>query len=458
MAKFTVAIVGAGMSGLVFAISLRKLAPDVAFDIYEAASELGEIGAGIGVQPRAWAVMQAIGLEDALLKLAGGGERRAVTVTHRKSDQGEGINFSQKEVTETSYTFHRADLQNALLEHLGSAANLHLGKRLVSYIQPGDRNGTACPIELRFQDCAGAVCDVLVGADGVRSAVRGAMYSQLADAAFEAGREQEATALRSHVRPVHSGLVVYRSLIRKEDLSQEEGAHPALNRQGVMLYCGKNKHVVTYLVSQGRAMNVLVDVAEGEEGTVYEGPWTASARSDEVVKQFSCWEPDVQQIMKHFSPSSKWTIGVVTKLPTYVHGRVALMGDAAHAMTPYQGAGAGQGFEDAYMLAQLLGRPDVDRRTLPDALRAYDEVRRPFSQNVAQCSDMGGKTMQLRSPEFVALTGEESATGDALSPEQLREIGVAIEQASEWRFASTIEEDKVYAFRKLEEAIGGRVR
>ena len=58
------------------------------------------------------------------------------------------------------------------------------------------------------------------------------------------------------------------------------------------------KHVVTYLVSQGRAMNVLVDVAEGEEGTVYEGPWTASARSDEVVKQFSCWEPDVQQIMK----------------------------------------------------------------------------------------------------------------------------------------------------------------
>ena len=67
------------MSGLVFAISLRKLAPDVAFDIYEAASELGEIGAGIGVQPRAWAVMQGIGLEDALLKLAGGGERRGLS-------------------------------------------------------------------------------------------------------------------------------------------------------------------------------------------------------------------------------------------------------------------------------------------------------------------------------------------------------------------------------------------
>ena len=136
---------------------------------------------------------------------------------------------------ETSYTFHRADLQNALLEHLGTSANLHLGKRLVSYIQRGDGDEAACPLELRFQDGSGAVCDVLVGADGVRSAVRGAMYNQLADAAFTAGREQEATALRSHVRPVHSGLVVYRSLIRKEDLSQEEAAHPALNRQGVML-------------------------------------------------------------------------------------------------------------------------------------------------------------------------------------------------------------------------------
>ena len=58
------------------------------------------------------------------------------------------------------------------------------------------------------------------------------------------------------------------------------------------------KHVVTYLVSQGRAMNVLVDVAEGEEGAVYEGPWTAPARSDEVAGQFSSWEPDVQRIMK----------------------------------------------------------------------------------------------------------------------------------------------------------------
>ena len=97
-------------------------------------------------------------------------------------------------------------------------------------------------------------------------------------------------------------------------------------------------------------------------------------------------------------------------------------------------------------------------RSESKALRAYDEVRRPFSQNVAQCSDMGGKAMQLRSPEFAELTVEGSATGNMLSPEQLRQVGLVLERASEWRFASTIEEDKACAFRKLEEAIGGRVR
>ena len=71
---------------------------------------------------------------------------------------------------------------------------------------------------------------------------------------------------------------------------------------------------------------------------------------------------------------------------------------------------------------------------------------------------MGWKAMQLRSPEFAALTEEESATGNMLSSEQLRQVGLALERASEWRFASTIEEDKARAFCKLEEAIGGRVR
>ena len=66
---------GAGLSGLALAISLQKFAPDVDFEIYEGATELAEIGAGIGIAPRTWAMVQALGIEDALLNIAGDGDR-----------------------------------------------------------------------------------------------------------------------------------------------------------------------------------------------------------------------------------------------------------------------------------------------------------------------------------------------------------------------------------------------
>ena len=68
---------GAGLTGLVFAHALAKYAPDVAFELYEGATRLEELGAGIGMQPRSWAVMQAIGLADALLKIAGDGANKS---------------------------------------------------------------------------------------------------------------------------------------------------------------------------------------------------------------------------------------------------------------------------------------------------------------------------------------------------------------------------------------------
>ena len=112
---------GAGLSGLALAISLQKFAPDVDFEIYEGATELAEIGAGIGIAPRTWAMVQALGIEDALLNIAGDGDRpctscygamtwltwtnlsiqTAISLVHRKSDQTEGVDFDRVEVTGT---------------------------------------------------------------------------------------------------------------------------------------------------------------------------------------------------------------------------------------------------------------------------------------------------------------------------------------------------------------------
>ena len=167
----------------------------------------------------------------------------------RKSDQEEGIDISGQEgllgtlspfrscmqhvltsrwlLSDSGYTFHRADVQKVLLSHLDPHRTIHLSKRLVSFNQPASGGG---PVELFFQDGTSATCDVLVGCDGLRSVVRGHMYSRLADEASKAGRDDEATELRSHIPAVSSGSVVYRAVIQRHLLNPDVAANPVFNR------------------------------------------------------------------------------------------------------------------------------------------------------------------------------------------------------------------------------------
>ncbi|KAI0723589.1 FAD/NAD(P)-binding domain-containing protein [Earliella scabrosa] len=451
MPRLSVAIVGAGLSSLALALALRKFGPDVRFELYEGATQLSEIGAGISVQARAWVIMKALGLDTMLLNIAGGEERRTTRTYYRKADQSEGIDLQLLESTETITTFHRAELQKVLLDDLQTSHTIRLGKRLASYTHTQD--GQA--VELHFQDGTTATCDVLVGADGIRSAVREAMFTQLASAAQESGKAEEAADLRACIPELFSGFVIYRTLIHKASLPQEDGKHPAFNKAGISAYMGKNKHFIAYPISQGRIINIAgVMGNQGQADVVYDGPRSTTATKSELIERYAGWESEVQHILEHANgPISKWVISVASKLPTYVHERVAILGDAAHAMTPFQGAGAGQCFEDAYLLAQLLSSANVTKDNVPLALKVYDEIRRPFSQNVAALSLLSGRTSQLNTPQHADLTEEQSATGTALTIDQLRENLAEIQRLGEWQFGPTIVEETEAALRQLEERL-----
>ena len=172
----------------------------------------------------------------------------AVRTYYRKADQAEGIELELFESTgaalicsiilhdglltnaiETAFTFHRADLQKVLLDHVQTSHAIHLCKRLASYTPTQDEQA----VVLHFQDGATATCNVLVGADGIRSAVREAMFTQLARAAQDSGRTEEAAGLKACIPPVLSGYVTYRSLIHKADLPDDDVQHPVFNRAGM---------------------------------------------------------------------------------------------------------------------------------------------------------------------------------------------------------------------------------
>ncbi|KAH9939007.1 FAD/NAD(P)-binding domain-containing protein [Epithele typhae] len=425
--------------------------PDLDLDIYEGAHQLAEVGAGIGVAPRVWAILQSLGLERALLEASGTTDSGTVPLRYLKGDQHESAEIL--EFTSPIRTFHRAHIQQVFMHHLKNPEQtLHFSKRLVRYAEP--ENLTA-PIVLTFKDGTTASCDVLLGADGIKSPIRHQMYNELADAAEKRGDADGAAALRDVIPPVWSGMVAYRAVVPADKLTQDvkDLAKPMMN-----IFLGKWRYVVCFPISRGQAYNVAAMVeTPGGEGTQYDGPWSAPSTAAEVLRHFPGWDPKIRSILSvtHDGPTD-WAVKTLKELPTFVHGRVALLGDAAHAMTPSQGSGAGQAIEDGYVLAAVLAQPAVARATLAAALAVYDAVRRPFAQDVARRSRESTRLYHFQRLGWEDVSEDECARG-GYSRVQLEPIGRTIEEEMRWVHSSRIEEEEERAVQTVRERLGALV-
>ena len=130
---------------------------------------------------------------------------------------GGGHTFLTKRRLLAAHHFHRAVLQQLLAKHLDAGDRIHFAKRLSSYSEPSATE----PITLNFRDGTTATCDLVVGSDGIRSAVRRTMYNNLGDEAEKGGEVQEAARLREMVEPIFSGQIAYRGLAHASALSPE---------------------------------------------------------------------------------------------------------------------------------------------------------------------------------------------------------------------------------------------
>ncbi|KAI0689374.1 hypothetical protein BC835DRAFT_255975 [Cytidiella melzeri] len=451
--KFTIAIVyvsllnpapaltvgrsGGGIGGLAFAVALAKTGTDCVVDIYESTESFGEVGAGIGLWPRVWDTMKTLGLEEDLrsksTSLGQGGK-----MTYRKCDQAEPVPCGS--APQPMQPFHRAEFLKILENRIPSNYRKNFSKRLVSYedIAPN-------PIVLRFKDGTTAECDVLVGADGIKSAVRRAMFVSLAE---EQQDSRHAEAYRQCVDAKFSGVVTYRALVQAEALKAEYPDHPALSQP--FCYFGKGKFVVSYPVSQGRVVNVAALSCKADlRGTQYEGSWVAQASPDEILANYPDWDPEVRFLLKAMTSPSKWAVNEVRGLPAFVSGRVALLGDAAHAMTPHLASGAGQAVEDGLVLASLLTQPEVQRGSIQRALEVYDEVRRPFAQHIQDLSFQYGDMLRLESPRMMHYTTEDSIAGKISRDELMELLEQDTMDVQRWMWTTTPREDLERAIVKL---------
>jgi salicylate hydroxylase len=241
---------------------------------------------------------------------------------------------------------HRADLL-AVLAAAIPADRLHLGHRLVAVAEAGDR------VRPGFADGAEPELEVLVGADGIHSTVRGLLF----------GPEQ----------PRFTGCVAYRGLIpadRIRELSIEVTTQ---------IWMGPGGHFVHYYVSSGRLLNFVAVV---ERETWARESWTERGDVAEARAAFDRWHPQVRDILAAVDETFVWALFDRPPLPRWSSGRVTLLGDACHPMLPFMAQGAAQAIEDGATLAACLAEGDDPA----SALRRYERLRLPRATRVQALS------------------------------------------------------------------------
>lgn len=375
---FEIAIVGGGIGGVALAIGLA--ARNVPFHIYESAPSFGEIGAGVTFGPNVIRAMH--GLSPAMLRAYAKhvttnepSELADAFLTYRRGWLPEGedetwtpakiFNMVHKVQQVDGMTFparccvHRAKLLDELVRLLpeGSAS---FNKTFVSFEEKGSDSGGG--VVLTFADGSTATATALVGCDGIKSRTRKLVHGEDAE-------------------PQFSGYVGYRAMAPREAFQRVMGKELAATGN---LYLCPNSHAIAYPVEHGSALNIYA-TASPPEGVWREKEWRVPLKEGELVHACKELHPGIVKLLQEYGSGETWaTFHYPTDKP-YFHGRLCLMGDAAHATTPHMGAGAGQAIEDAYILSGLLGSVDTSS-DVEKVFQAFDRARRPRTQGVIERS------------------------------------------------------------------------
>jgi salicylate hydroxylase len=335
-----VAIIGAGIGGLAAALALRKSGLDVV--VLEQADRLQAVGAGIQLTPNANHVLARLGVLDAITDVAFAPRsldivdgQRGRTLLSAPLGQWARTRYGQPYLN-----VHRGDLQTVLLDAVNAAipSAVELDCHVTSVVQGDDG------VAVRLRDGRTVSADIVIGADGVHSVVRQHVVTETRPARF-------------------TGHVAYRMLIPRSAIPAEVTPAPS-----VTLRVGPHGHIVSYWVRGGALYNVIAIIEDGQwrgEG------WRTPADLGAVRAAFQDWDPRLRALFGGAGDIYKWALLDHPVPSMWSRGRVALLGDACHAMLPYLAQGGAMAIEDAWALGEVL----ADAADPVASLSRYSQLR-----------------------------------------------------------------------------------
>lgn len=334
-----VLIAGGGIGGLATALTLLQHGFEVA--VYEQSSELREVGAGIQISPNGNRVLDHLGVLAKLQSLSSPTQGKEIRLWNT-GQMWKLFDLGQAAIDKYGFpymTVFRPHLLQVLADavHALDPQAIHLDARCQSMTQTDDS------VTLHLEDGSTSTGDVLIGADGLHSKIRSALFGVQA--------------------PDFSGMVAWRGLIPIHTLPAHMARPIATN------WVGPGGHVVHYPVNGGEVMN-FVGILEGN--TWPSAPWSTPGTVQACHAAFEGWHEDVHTMIDHVPAFSKWALCGKPALPHWSQGRVTLLGDACHPTLPFLAQGAVFTLEDAIVLQRCLRH---DSHDVVRALQRYESAR-----------------------------------------------------------------------------------
>jgi 2-polyprenyl-6-methoxyphenol hydroxylase-like FAD-dependent oxidoreductase len=347
-------VVGGGIGGLTSAIALKRVGIDV--DIYEQAGTVREVGAGIGLASNALRALEVLGLAGELQSES----VAAVQGGLRRPDGGVLVSIAADDLSRkvgTVAVVHRAELL-ALLSRHAEPGRVHLGHRCVEVRQ--DANG----VSAQFDTGKTVRADAVIAADGLRSVVRAQVFGNPA--------------------PRYAGYTAWRAVVNASSLE------PMMSETW-----GRGCRFGIVPMARGRVYWFATRNAP-------EGQRDPSMRTKVILAElFRGWHRPIEALIAASTEESilRNDIYDIDPLRRFANGRVALLGDAAHPMTPNMGQGACQAIEDGVVLAALL--KSIPR--IEAALLEYERRRLARTRQILLWSRWIGKIAQIENPILCSL-------------------------------------------------------